>query len=879
MFPALYSESTFVSPESLPITSFPSALALSSETSSSSEMSAVYQAFLAAAKQEVAREIISQSTLDQSPISRLADSLLFLPILSTPTFGFAGSRIVSEAIQVSFRFSLQRNGILLQPIVEEVPLKMFPIQSTVAATSPVILAPYGTPAVFVRNHVEENRSRTEKEVELKLRMRDQWSTALLGTGLSLAEEESWIVCRIGKSNEEDGVDVIWPRSLCLLDGTRPQPERTPESTPQQSDPPELPSSPTSSLSLDTYSRRRLHTLVRRPFHPSPTSYRDPITLTAERVGAMIVDVAKDRARRAKEAADAAILAAAQAPPPPPPPTAAPIFDSRAVPAAGPINMRTPISLGGSATDGTSPAAHFPEHRPNAEKGLEHKLADVAESYPSPAHIASIPVRAAAPVVQPAQFDWGDDFGGSSNFDDGMMMGLTDDDFSFFDDPRPAPPAMSTATSPKFVEHFSHLTGTTPFASALSPTSPFANSPQLPNVSPSLGTSYAFDAHPLAGNALGLGVTPINDPASPFKTPRTPYTPYVDPVESPIPQSRSFSVGLVDPSIRSTRTNPFEAIQFGSAHQTSDEKYDSIRGKFGLPTPEADSTDDAAKLAVELRKVDSKSTATWYTTICDPRVGAAGKLKRRKSELEKQEVGNGGKSSLLSRRWRSSFGEGTRETLDESDDDYSDDESRETMSRDRQIQLEDDARPLPLPFGPSLLLLRAHVDSMLFPPRMASTEIVASPMKRNSDVARETSVAVFADQLVHNRSFRSWTEESPEDQSSCRTGSSLFLFDLGFSDSRFFNSTSVRSADCRHSTSLPLRLAGRRQASTHSSADSAPAAPSSTVHPRAFVCRCRLLATDGIRAVRWTEGCRCFYHLRGGRTGIDGCDQEVVWESC
>lgn len=932
LFPALYPEAStsgtassshhapYVSPPSLSASSFPSALALSAEfhsdlapppaSSSStgqaaashpqSRLKAPFEAFVAAASEALLVALLTDTTATQprpTSTTRLDSAVVYLPP-TTEAYGSSARREAPDAVKASLHLSLQRTGILIQSSVEDVPYRPFPIAVPPPPSSPLLLGPFSTSAQFVKFYPPE-----AKRGAAAVAMEEEWKALLEGTGLCLGAEEAWVLCRIDlpssaappspdngalpqPSQHPEPLEIMWPASLCILDGTQPQPSRSPNSTPPRAHPPELasgaPPSPQNATSifvassacssraifppLDLSTRRRFASVLRRGVHSSssatethsPSAYHDPIAYRAERVGAMLEEQAEERQR----AAEAALKAASVAALPPPPPTPSSIEGGRAgIPlpsvaagtAGAPINMRTPISLGGSSTEAPSPADGFgnsaerglmqalggygalPTGSAGVESGGGSKNAEMDHLYPSPSEAmggggsggggggAAAPGAGGGEPMQGVEtqvdnvfpeFDWGDDFasggmGGRGNmpgqgqdFDDGMMMGLTDDDFSFFDDPAPLPASVpmasfgglaSSGPSPKFVDHFSHL-ASTPFASAASPTSPFGQpSPHLPqhHGSPNL-LSFSFDP---AHNALGLGSTPgphhgggIGEGCSPFKTPRTPYSPFIEitddhetPVAGHLPTATVSIAGtpahsLLPPYAR--RPGQFDAIHFGTSHTLSDDKYDARKGKFGLPSPDWDrdlaSTVGASSGSggIDLRPLPL-AVAPWYSVVCDPRIAVANELKRKRTPslaklaIVKRSSSSAGRSDYFARvrvprEW----------VTQDADSEYGEDESE-----DEAMDLGDEASVLGgtgggaddisladhyvggvainYTFGAALLLLRQHLATLLASKRQPPASPVATSSKQQlaADGQLETALGMIADQTMYNPDFR------------------------------------------------------------------------------------------------------------------------------
>ncbi|GAA5956883.1 hypothetical protein JCM21900_006280 [Sporobolomyces salmonicolor] len=969
LFPSLYpsepsSNSTppFRSLLSLPAKSYPSALSLSSHLFAvpsatgppprQTEVAAAHEAFVAAINELLVTELLyAPQTAENAKRLRVGESLVYLPPNSAFPARFDSFSSISANSHISptprrrspplatlatLRTIVQRSTLFVQTFLEEVPYRPFPTLSpphSLAVSppmgTPALLAPLNLRARFVRR-VEVDPGRDGQRLK---QLEDDWRSLLEGSGLDISSENSeWVICRLDLSSAtsssdaflsastEDDLDIelTWPASLIIIDGTRPLPPPSPLTSPEKPKPPDLPASalispemtrnfpfPTASdfsaaprppingltsllrYPYDAAARRRLASqALNRSRRRQRTSTgaeeeedelehrRDPLARRTREVWSWMEDeVARrvkeqeERTREEEEERRRAVEAerererdkererekekSAHHPP-----------------VAAPINMRTPMSLGTASTEAPSPAdVAFP--LPGISSGISTVGAvNVGGSgvaaggagapmaidgiglgmYPSPAEQPSTVPSMGPTTSQPgpmssldaafAEFDWGDGSFGTSgggapggvgggdgqDYDDGMnLLGLTDDDFSFFDAPPTPLPATSmpppvgfasAGTSPKFADHFAHLHGT-PFTSAVSPTSPFAaqSSPHFPpHASPGTGFNFSFD--PTTTNALGLAsstsatlpllalasTTPASvctSAASPHKTPCSPFAielasaSYNSPAHAASPVAlRSVSlagtpVALTaltpySPFTASRTSSAFEPIAFGPSHFLADEKYDPRKGKFGLPSPESEG-EDTALFPLGLRRSSSKSALQpsslepWYTSVCDPRFVVAERLKRnRRSSMSKAAAdrrgssGSRGKSAgwVKARGW-------TRQSQVEEGSDFAatgDEESSESEmeleeddddldASERDARAGEDNRAVLGSFGAELLLLKGVIGGLVDRAAASSGESKL-PAKASSatDVAREITLHVVADQVMYNPEFRTSTLE-------------------------------------------------------------------------------------------------------------------------
>ncbi|SGY79008.1 BQ5605_C008g05011 [Microbotryum silenes-dioicae] len=873
-------------PLALPASAFPSVLSLSAQFHADlpcpasapqpqTRICSPCEAFLAGFGSVIRQSLLAQEDGHSSselrrPALPLGSAIVILPPASEP-FGYSGRRISPEAIKTTLHLSLNLQGLLVRSAVEDVAYRPYPVLSAtvtpVPTGAPVLLAPLGTPATFIRTVASSSHSLHASRVDASLRQ--TWLNALGGLDLALDEHEHWLVCRIlipphGTTanmspqvsvSSPEHLDVMWPASLCLLDGTRSQPLRSPQSTPPRPKAVDL----VDSLSLDPFVRTTFETGLSSPdvltrqqlaaalhrglaadaVNPhkssSSTTYHDPIRARVEQVGTLFVELQEQQEQRLRldreaEAVRASTVAAATTAPPASPPVAEP---GKLNSTAAPISMRTPISLVGGSTEALSPGDAFSA----AERSLMSALGEAPFASTDPAtmqasnasalttiknaemdHLYPSPFEApnALPIVSEGvgsdsvmntvelgsshdatfpNFDWGEDFSAGQNpglrhnqdFDDGMMMDLNDDDFSFFDDPAPLPTSLPLGTlaglqsagpSPKFLDHFSHLgSGATPFPSVASPASPSLGiaSPNV-HTSPAV-LSFSFD-NSQSHNALGLGgTTPRAQLAeqSPFKTPRTPYTPYVEVVdEENEPESaHSGTHATATVSVAGTpastalalkKLTQFEAVPFGSSHAKADDRYDPRKGKFGLPSPGWDHKElPMGKMSNALA-----SGVPWLTAMCDPRANAARQLKQKRTpSLAKKRPGTDGTSypcarvQTRDRKWiRFTEVDSDNPGEEDSEDDDMDGPVEPQHHGGDDLVATETGPSHRAPenfFGSGLLILRDHLNRMLSTTG-AKVDIiapvpVATKATKAAEHALETTVGLMADQTLHNPDFR------------------------------------------------------------------------------------------------------------------------------
>ncbi|GAA5974538.1 hypothetical protein JCM5350_001181 [Sporobolomyces pararoseus] len=823
------------------------------------------------------------------------------------------------ASSTTFRTTLQRSTIFVQTRIEELPYRPFPLSNSSSPPPvgcPVLLAPLGLRARLIRRTVLDDASYSDERV---VQLMEKWRIHLDGSNLEI-EGKDWITCKLELGDESEKYlegqenEVVWPTELVIVDGTRLPLVHSPESSPEKPLPTDIshdeeptqqlghlsvtspdakfPPPPFTTPELSTSlppdrSRARPGPLLPSPYDSSSRKLlaakalgrsrrkgrdleeetklpRDPLSRRTDEVWRWMED---ETARKVKEAEEK--LAREQkekeeeeerkkheelekkkpntsknAPPP----------------AAAPINMRTPMSLGTSSTEAPSPAdvvyplagySSCPTTSqqnylttPTSHTGGMSKVGggDSMEIdglglglYPSPeepSHLNQQSVSATTvPTSQPmssldnafASFDWGDGSygtssggagtgggtgvatgGGNQDYDDGMdLLGLTDDDFSFFDTaPTPLPGTSlapsndmsmtishdpfamphSTTTSPKFVDHFSHLSAT-PFASSASPTSPYPahTSPHfVVQTSPIATTTANFPFDPLT-NSLGLAAAAtspnsIDRSLGRLHEASLPSAPSPDQAIASLAVP-SFSVQLVQAPNPSPRRSccplpgAFEAIPFASSYSAASDKYDSRKGKFGLPTPDSDQDDELAldfNLTIEsvLPRPTPNSLEPWYSGICDPRRAVAERLQKdrnmRKKRARSTSSGRGRGLSrgrvwkrALSRSEERSDGTETADEESEQDSEMETDDTENVKRRqnlDDQQELSKESRKLAETGGVELLALGGFVKSLVQRQTPAKPQPVPIPI--SAIQAHEILLNLVVDQNILNSASRS-----------------------------------------------------------------------------------------------------------------------------
>lgn len=949
LFPALYptakstSAPAYASPLSLPANAYPSALSISDRLLSipliaqpppgQTPLQAAFESFRSAIASTLLDEL-AQQAVPNTRCVRLGSTVVFVPLPPSPSSRFP-PLAPRPALQLSLRPpSLNRSSIQLHTQLAHAPLSVL---GPGRGGARVRLAPLDAHATVLRTALRLSPARHAQ-------LDAEWAPHVAracGAGVGDAGGEGaggYVLCALDVPGGEGGerVEVVWPRALVLCDQERAPPSAA--SQQQEGDKSAADAAPTSperaAADLALSAKTPMATTLSRPpgiraLHGAPLrarlagqllrgrtsqrrrdsdgssdagesrGLRSPVKRRTGDVWQWMGDEGRRREeeeekenaarREAEKEKDARDRAAAEAPALGGPakeddkPAAA---GHAQVPAAAPINMRTPMSLGASSTEAPSPAELFSLHQPaHTAPSLSHPPPATTAAleqphdpmqgldidfglggmYPSPAEpgiglSASSMAPAPAPVSTSApmstletafsEFDWGDGTfgtsgmggpgqggsdgghgpgggggdGGGGRFDDGMMLGLTDDDFSFFDAPTPGPVVSLALSMPPPVA--APVAGDMGFSSmpavsgmdaafdlfssapsdlpcAVSAVSTFAGdpvlasttSPQFPEgPSPALPFSFggAFDT--LTPNALELASGSPSGPALavvPFSPALLPFATATPASLGPglhTPHPASFTPMVVDgaspkssPS-RHSRLSAFEPVAFDPSHSVLDDKYDPRRGKFGLPSPDSD---HEGRALVQLPR-GAKAARSWYSTVCDPRIALAERLKRQRlgpaKSASSSKFRQQGSSATVppSRTWvRRRLGPalrhlegGTPSTMQytadeaESEQSSSDSDMEDVMEvdrpqregRDSDDEPSDDAdddRVLDNTFG-SPLLGAASLFIRGLEPTTSAPVVLPTSEGAKPDPARDLTYHVVTEHLMHHPDLREAT---------------------------------------------------------------------------------------------------------------------------
>ncbi|KAJ7574277.1 mediator complex subunit 13 C-terminal-domain-containing protein [Mycena floridula] len=637
------------------------------------------------------------------PVHRLASGFVLgtSPVSNEWSLGWESSRTL---LYCHLQLHITTSRILVQPLLYSTPLLR--VLLPLSPGTPISLLPYATPAYYLTTYRGPTSALTK-----------QFQEAFVGLGLGQWDNGSYIIAWIAvenKQGEEKGITVVYPSSLCLsyipsCVGSRrplayipqlPVPLQASPQIPSSTVTPDisLPSSPSGPPVL-SYSAAPA---TLRAFRTGTASKLKDIQQVAIEVGGYVDAVARERERereRLKRERERSMMEDTPVPMPPPTPqqtfypsppqtnpmpvsdiVTSPVIEQpslpetvEAIPATESVPFDTYMDATWSGMDMGDMG--FPMEFSSTETPSTTNI-----TYPSTTTVYPRSVGVKAMDFEPA---------------------FTDDDFDFFDSKPSAVSSSLIATSP-LVDHFSGMTGLTPSAVP----APLGMSPPI------------FDVHPSPwGDSFE---TPDDFPAellpSPPDTISVPVTP---------------NVQLEDLTIR---MSVFDPIPFASSHRLADGKY--ARGKFSLPSPPQDHTDDEddddyfPNLGSPMSGWRSR-----YASLTDPRIGVVKKLIGVKRKLSKQ---HGGKAKVRLRDWE--------EPPDREIEDMDEDEDSDDDALPSPVSRPSTPPPAYLPLGPSLLSTHFHHSHLLplsTPLRPAGAPSTSVPISLPTPVSMPTPVSPAA----------------------------------------------------------------------------------------------------------------------------------------
>lgn len=864
LFPRIYSpganSTTAVAlPLSTSARSYPSCLALSEHiltvpsatdpTPSCTPTQGAYRNFRAALSSCILDELVARPCEGRIPL-RLEDAAIFLADPETTYRGMTRPATFRAQVHPP---TLNRTALLLFTSISDVGLEPFspvthdsPAAAAENATrTKVILAPLGIEARVVNTYAADSFS-PEQWVEL----RREWAEPLADAGFALdrLDAEGFVLCAITPSvaaayASKNEVEALWPRSLVLVD-KRPYSEPSAvdsKSATSVGPPRDCSTSPALSAT---------RTEATAPTGARPSSdvwawYKEETNRREEeRLEALRREQEDQEALRQKEQASI---------------TSEKVKVTGAPSAAAPINERTPMSLGTASTEAPSPAellALPPSHTTATthEHDLTQVVADDQAShdhqvngmdidfglnfYPSPAEaghavLSGTGGQSSAPLstldAALSSFDWGDGtFGAISSsaaghgsipahadgprYEDSLMLGLTDDDFSFFD--TPSAPAVDGMAAPLGDGHegsaaaLMSVSGPPGFdafpppISASLPDNPFAfdvdggfpmhhitaasmaplTQAYAPVHMPSAPTQVADDALPVAIDVKSAGGI---DHAQSSLAPVVPAMPE-EPSMGRVDFGPNFAPDTSANGIGGRAVAAFGAVRFDSSLAVLDDRFDPRRGKYGLPSPDSDDGGRAHAL-VPVSRREKQRTRSWYEAVYDPRLRVADRLvSQRTADKSPSETGSSGlrttaapRAPKSSRMWtRRRFGGGGvgRGSIDsealpspdvwpqiayasdaaiaDPDSDVSDeitsDEDVEAFEADDPSSATVTSAALPREIPSAALLACGRSLAKLLSDTVAGTQHLA-PQPRPTSY--EMAYAVFAEQAVYQRQLR------------------------------------------------------------------------------------------------------------------------------
>ena len=865
LFPRLYSPGAnstthFALPLSTSARSYPSCLALSENiltvpsatdpTPLCTPTQGAYRNFRAALSSCILDELVARPCEGRIPL-RLDDAAIFL---ADPEMVYRGmARPATFRAQVHPP-TLNRSALLLFTSISDVGLEPFspgtpdsPAAAAGTATrTKVILAPLGIEARVVNTYAADSFS-PERLAEL----RREWAEPLSGAGVALdrLDAEGFVLCAITPSavaayEPTKEVEALWPRSLVLVD------KRPPHSEPSAVDSKSVTSVEaardcSTSPALSTTRTEGIALTGPRSSSDVWAWYKEETKRREEeRLEALRREQEDQEALRQKEQASITSDKAKV--------TGAPS-------AAAPINERTPMSLGTASTEAPSPAEllALPLSHTTAA-AHEHELPQVVADdstthdhhvngmdidfglnfYPSPAEaghavLSGAGGQSSAPLstldAALSSFDWGDGtFGAISSsaaghdsipahasgprYEDSLMLGLTDDDFSFFD--TPSAPTVDGMVAPLDDGH----QGSTALMSVSGPPGFDAFPPPISASLPDNPFAFDVDGGFPMHHITAASMAPVTQAYAPVHvTPPPAPTQLADDVlpvaidaksSDSIDHTQSSSMPTVPPERPSTgkvdfgpsfalddsasetgeRTvAAFGPVRFDSSLAVLDDRFDPRRGKYGLPSPDSDDGGRARAL-VPVSRREKQRTRSWYEAVYDPRLHVADRLvSQRIVEKPPSETGSSRltitaalQAPKSSRAWttRRRFVEGGvgRGSIDsealpspdawpqiayasdaaiaDPDSDISDeitsDEDVEAFEADDPSSATVNSDVLPREIPSAALLACGRSLAKLLSDTVAATQLITPPPKPTS---YKMAYAVFAEQAVYQRQLR------------------------------------------------------------------------------------------------------------------------------
>ncbi|KII96070.1 hypothetical protein PLICRDRAFT_97961 [Plicaturopsis crispa FD-325 SS-3] len=293
-------------------------------------------------------------------------------------------------------------------------------------------------------------------------------------------------------------------------------------------------------------------------------------------------------------------------------------------------------------------------------------------------------------------------------------GFTDDDFSFFDRPRPSiPPPMDHSIGAR--------SGLTPVATSFSPPL-FGDGGHMPGPGPGPPSSTPgyLQPSPWAQSDLFSPQVRVGD-GTPYMHDGLPPSPTKTSSSHSAPATPNVQLSGDHGVLERLHARHFDAIPFAPSHRIADGKY--AVGKFALPSPpdEEDRTEPIPSVSFPGRS----GWRSKYSAATDPRIGVVYKL----IGVKRKSFDQGSRETKLSPAWIREHEDwkSTADVAEDGDDSKSEAESEdEDEAEEVSPMISRPSTPLPsyLPKGPSLLHTHFHhskllaLSSLLRPPDAA-----------------------------------------------------------------------------------------------------------------------------------------------------------------
>ncbi|KZT20613.1 hypothetical protein NEOLEDRAFT_831679 [Neolentinus lepideus HHB14362 ss-1] len=690
----------------------------------------VYSQFLQAVRERLIDDV-AEASKGSRPVKRYRNGFLLGPSESPGEWsaGWEQYARCRPLVYVHLHLHLSSTRLIVQPLLKPTSFHpiLFYLPSPCTLGTPLTLLPYGTPAYFLTTYSGPTSVLTSQfESALTGLGAGEWTNSppYVASGGPPTKGPAYVIAWVSvqnKQGEEKGIMIVWPARLCLAFHpsmkcprqplqyapelpTELQPSPPPPTPPQTEDLArknnDSDSRRTSMLIRPSLQRNGAYTSrladTAKAFRASTIAKSKDVSDIASEVGGYVDTIVKERERERERLRKERENGQMQ--------TSSPAVGA-ATPRAGGLTIATPSAMVQEETpifSDSSPLIDASDSpmvvdrellQPPDTSPMDVSLADT--SPPAPTMEAAgevlpeemIPTGSVSPTSNTFDsYAWGQSTGDYMSFGGGGTVGelgmnfgvsdgfdvFTDDDFSFFDRPDPAPPPPPTLTiEPIFG---AQVGGTS--------ASPWTAMDSL------AGTGIPG----FGGGADGENIPPELDPSSPAGTPSA----YSDP---PTPAAAVQLVeGLPSHQVLLGVPGIFEAIPFSPYHRLADEKY--AMGKFAVVQSPKDQNGEEMGMVCPFQTRDG-----WrlrYDAVTDPRIGVVRQLRG----VKRKSIEQGMRELKLSPSWIQEP-EDWAPCTPADEGEQEEEEADEQESDEDEQWMDEDSRPSTpppsyLPLGPTLL---------------------------------------------------------------------------------------------------------------------------------------------------------------------------------